>query len=526
MEVEQRFGTISLNFNLRNPRSTKPTIIYAIVRIGQKQYKISTGVKIFASKWNFRFQTVSLCTVNNTDYKNLCEVLNIINIYKQSMIGLKAYICNNKICVNNHEDILHIFTNIINHKRGYTMNTGNRKRINTNNSIISWLYRYVNENKQGNTLIKERQNIGLLKHFFDENPQWKDDFANIGFDLVNAAFRYIENATMPNGKQYAISTIREAQKKIKAALKVASNRENRKFDWRKSEIDEVQLTKNNIPKSERGMKKAPLTSEEVAKLRNYKCEGAQEIARDLFLIQCYSGQRRSDLVKLLNSSNIDWNAHLITVKQMKGKSPAYVPMKDTVLINLIRKYEGKVKRLPIKYNETLRRVAKNIGLTRIVEYTEQRGLKTEEKKGPIYELIHNHIARHTFITRMAEEGATKDEVKAITGHTCDATVENIYTHIDRVKAAQKGAEYQKIMYVEETAEMASAPHIGDTDLMSDRTMDMIVNLRLQCHQLNSELTSLQEENAELASICRRHEYDEKVEELQWLLPTEDIIYTV
>lgn len=520
METKQHFWNISLNFNLRNPRSSKPTIIYAIIRIGGKQYKINTGVKIIASQWNFHLQTVNSSMVNDIDWHNNQVVLNILNIYRLGMIHLQSYICKKCIILNNNNNILHLFTNIIKYKKDNMMKLDDIKKRDGNNSITMWLSRYIEENKQGNTLIKERQNIGLLKRFFLDNPQWNDDFGQISFEMINASFRYMEEITMPNGKKYSISTLREAQKKIKAALKVATNRENRKFDWTTSEIEEVQLSKNIIPTAERGTKNAPLTSEEVALLREYKCCGAQETARDLFLIQCYSGQRKSDLIKLLDSNNIDWDKHIITVKQTKTKQIAYVPMKDSLLIHLIQKYEGQIQKLPAKYNENLRRIAKNIGLTRIIEFTEQRGNYIEEKKGPIYELIHSHLGRHTFISRMAEAGAKMEEVKAITGHTCDATVENIYTHINRLEAAQKGAEYQKTMYATKTDETASI-----TPTIDNPMLNMIMDLKIECRDLKQKKEIL---DAELTSIRKRQEYEEGVEEIEWLPPTKEdfIVYTV
>lgn len=166
METKQHFWNISLNFNLRNPRSSKPTIIYAIIRIGGKQYKINTGVKIIASQWNFHLQTVNSSMVNDIDWHNNQVVLNILNIYRLGMIHLQSYICKKCIILNNNNNILHLFTNIIKYKKDNMMKLDDIKKRDGNNSITMWLSRYIEENKQGNTLIKERQNIGLLKRFF------------------------------------------------------------------------------------------------------------------------------------------------------------------------------------------------------------------------------------------------------------------------------------------------------------------------------------------------------------------------
>lgn len=516
MEVlQQHFFDLSLNYNLRNPKSKRPTIIYAVFRIVGKQYKINIGAKVYPNQWDNRLQMPIIHNISNLDVDNNRIVLTQINQTRLAFDNARSYICNNPHELEHPKRCLEIIKQNF-YLKPYTM----KKR----DSITQWLVEYIEKNKRGNTLTKELQNVNFLRRFFKEHSQYQDDFTQISFELINDAFRYMEQMKQPNGKQYAISTIREAQKKLKAALKVAAGREYRKFNWQATEIDEVQITKNLIPKPERGAKNAPLTADEVAKLRAYECSGSSKVARDLFLIQCYTGQRKSDLMQLLDSKNIDWNKGIITVnKQTKGKCAAYIPIKDILLVNLIKNYEGQLQRLPVKYNDNLRKVAKNAGLTRIVEYTEQRGKIVEEHKGHIYELIHNHLGRHTFISRMAEAGARKEEIKSITGHTCDSTVDDIYTHIDQMKAAQKGAEHQNGLYDTMKVDEASCPKNEpvSNNGVSDDMVDRVVDLKIQCRDL-------QRKNLELSSILNRQEYEEAMEAIEMLPPTEEdfMIHTV
>ena len=510
MEVvaEQHFFDLSLNYNLRNPQSKRPTIVYAVIRIAGKQYKINIGAKVFPAQWDSRLQVPIIHNISNLDAGNNNIVLAKINQIEIAFNKTRSYICNNPYELECPKRCLEII------KENFNLKFYSMKKI---DSITQWLMKYIEENKHGNTLVKELQNVNFLRRFFKEHSQYQDDFAQISFEMINDAFRYMEQMSMPNGKQYSISTIREAQKKLKAALKVAASREYRKFDWQTTDIGEVQITKNLIPKPERGAKNAPLTVDEVESLRAYECSGSSEVARDLFLIQCYTGQRKSDLMQLLDSRNIDWNKRLITVnRQIKGKNKAFIPIKDTLLINLIKKYEGQLQQLPVKYNDSLRRVAKNVGLTRIVEYTEQRGKIVEEHRGHIYELIHNHLGRHTFISRMAEAGASREEIKSITGHTCDSTVDDIYTHIDQMKAAQKGAEHQNGLYGAMEVDEASCPKsepVSNNGISVDM-VDRVVDLKIQCRDL-------QRKNLELSSILYQQEYEEMLEELSMCPPTEE-----
>ena len=59
---EQVFLEFTLNFNIRQTRLNKPTIIYALFSFRGKQYKVNIGVKVYPSQWNKRKQ---IATISN-----------------------------------------------------------------------------------------------------------------------------------------------------------------------------------------------------------------------------------------------------------------------------------------------------------------------------------------------------------------------------------------------------------------------------------------------------------------------------
>lgn len=55
--AEQVFiNNVRVSFNLREPKADKPTNIYLVCRINNKQVKLSTGVKIYPEQWNIKKQ--------------------------------------------------------------------------------------------------------------------------------------------------------------------------------------------------------------------------------------------------------------------------------------------------------------------------------------------------------------------------------------------------------------------------------------------------------------------------------------
>ena len=73
MERQIFINEMQARFNLRKPRSEKPTNLYLVCRINNKQVKLSTGVKIYPDHWNEKRQEAyisvrlsELDNINNT----------------------------------------------------------------------------------------------------------------------------------------------------------------------------------------------------------------------------------------------------------------------------------------------------------------------------------------------------------------------------------------------------------------------------------------------------------------------------
>ena len=84
MERQIFINEMQARFNLRKPRSEKPTNLYLVCRINNKQVKLSTGVKIYPDHWNEKRQEAYISVrlseidnINNTieiDYTNLLRI--------------------------------------------------------------------------------------------------------------------------------------------------------------------------------------------------------------------------------------------------------------------------------------------------------------------------------------------------------------------------------------------------------------------------------------------------------------------
>ncbi len=62
---------VKASFNLRQPKSKGSTNIYLIVRINQKQAKLSTVVKVYPDQWNIKKQEAYIsCRLTESDNIN------------------------------------------------------------------------------------------------------------------------------------------------------------------------------------------------------------------------------------------------------------------------------------------------------------------------------------------------------------------------------------------------------------------------------------------------------------------------
>ena len=61
-------------------------------------------------------------------------------------------------------------------------------------------------------------------------------------------------------------------------------------------------------------------------------------------------------------------------------------------------------------NSIIKKICKDAGFDSGVTYKEQRGTEKLTLTKKLYELIHTHIARHTFITIMCNMGIPKETV--------------------------------------------------------------------------------------------------------------------
>ena len=184
-----------------------------------------------------------------------------------------------------------------------------------------------------------------------------------------------------------------------------------------------------------------LTWEELNKLREFEIPAAKQAldrVRDVFLFQCFTGLRYSDVFNLRRSDIKCDHIEVTTVKTS-----------DSLIIELnkhskaiLDKYKDVAfeddKVLPVitnqKMNDYLKELAELAGIDESVRQTYYRGNERIDEVTPKYALLGTHAGRRTFICNALALGIPPQVVMKWTGHSDYKAMKPYIDIADDIKA--------------------------------------------------------------------------------------------
>ena len=429
MERQIFINEMQARFNLRKPRSEKPTNLYLVCRINNKQVKLSTGVKIYPDHWNEKRQEAYISVrLSDIDNINNTIVNKKITKLKEYFIEFKHYLCMHPDEIGESMKLLkqHIYKDRM------------KKEL---QKPATFIMKQIIEAKTCAESSKKqyRSNIDKFERFLKEN-EIPNTWESMNLDTINRYQKQIikENPLHPH------NTLRNIIKgTIFNLLGIADKRLDIPFKWSDSNLNSFEFVKDKSNKELADNKKVSLTEEQLNKFYKHIITGTErqikkytEI-RDLFILQCLVGQRIGDMQKFFNGDNeMDEEAGTISIIQQKTKARAIIPLLPLAK-EIISKYENKellyYKERKSIVNEALKEVAEQAGLDEPITY-EENGIKQTQ---PLYKLLHTHTARHTFITILCIKGIPKETVIIATGHEDTKMIDKVYSHLNSKDKAKK-----------------------------------------------------------------------------------------
>ena len=415
MELNQ---LISVNFNLRKPKSSTPTPLYMVVYyVDDKgksvQAKIPTKRKVLPALWDSRKQQPIMINkgIDLTD-KQLSE-----------QADLYQYIAQVRILALSQN-----FSTFDELKQNINLTTDNDMTV-TPQFIQS------KKTPKATKMIEEVLTMWEQQGSKSKNTinTYRVDYKKWCEWLVNTnqtdSAKALSQVAFNSFKDWMIAQNESAQNvnikcsTIARIIKELVNGKGAKYGIKEVTFKKLTTINKKV--------KCELLTEEIEALKQVATETEKEtFSRNVFLLQLSTGQRISDVYTILKgeytTQSDDNGNEFIIIQNKKGTRGAkvkksYIPVNEEVK-TLLQVLEGSAlipatdNALKNLINRNIKVLAERAKLTRITENGKQ--LHTE---------ISTHYARHTAATQMARRGLTSEQIALQLGNSSEM-VERVYKH--------------------------------------------------------------------------------------------------
>lgn len=376
---------MKVSFILRNPKAKK-SAIYLTVRWNRRQVKWSTGLSIDPDDWNQNTRQPK------GRVPNRLAIVQTLNQFEQLVYDVKlAY---------EKDNGLGSVMPLDEFKERFGVAIGRREDpTEKDRSFILWAKEYC---------IGKRAELMQAVQTVETYLDGKD----LEFDQVKAKFVDGLIAFMKR-QGLKISTINHKLGSINYLMSVAAEYELHSNPYK---IKRRKLSSN--------LKKPviALTVEELTRLASLDVTGNLEMARDLFLISFYSGQRHSDASRICPEMIKDGELHLT---QKKTAAEVEIPLRlldgidlPYTFTELLEKYNYKAPDL--YYQTYLKLLTELAQMARINEpvknVVDENGKRKHVGTVEKWTLVTSHTSRKSFCTYLFQRGMELESIAAFSGH--------------------------------------------------------------------------------------------------------------
>lgn len=384
----------AIKFNLRSPKGDRLTTIFLVHRMPNQLLKVSTGLKVHPSYWNFKTQKVKK---SHPDSKTLNEILNSLKL------KVRKRILQDKLVgrVTTAQEIKHdVF--------------GKVKTDNRSTSLLKYMAEFIEVKKETwsrSTYLNYLNTLKVFKVFFIETGI-SDEFDSVNLEFYNRYLGFLYSEP----RSYSINNAGKHIQNIKAVMNAAVS---------EGRTQNMNFKHQSFKKPIQVTVQIYLTLDELELIRKTKnLSNKLENARDCLIALCYSGLRFGDLYKI-NASAIrclsqgNKNIKVIEVLVQKTGSSVVIPL-HPYIEEILNKYDGRLPKFSnTKLNVYIKEVARLAGIDSVVSITTSRAGKPIEIVKPKHELICTHIGRRSMITNMYLSNIDTQSIRMISGHSTE-----------------------------------------------------------------------------------------------------------
>lgn len=434
---------IRIKFNLKEPQCEE-SLLLLLCRWDNQQIRLSTRQRVIVETWDTKKQ---LCITSKEKYPARINRLNkkvnaflerltlkLIEFYDENYSGSMPY-TQAKVSIKKLIDDLveedkkkeeQLKVTPIHFFEAYI----ERKRIDPHTG------RYISER----TKIHQRTVIHRLQSFLQDNdlPDEFSVFTSKKFDSLYTEWCY-------SVKKYKQNTVYATYGVLKPLLNAAKEEGYDVDDYYKHlkgkcvDTDAIYLTEDEIERIYR------LDIPKLIEEGEVDSKSTMEITRDLFIIACWTGLRRSDINRL-EKATFNLTDRIITITAEKTKRQVVIPM-HPLIVALYEKYQGKFPKLcdKAKANNHLRECARHAGINDEVRIVENRAGKVDTLIYKKYQLVGMHTGRRSFATNMYKRKFPTIAIMRLTGHTTESNFLKYIKVTPEENAAMMAEEFFKAL---------------------------------------------------------------------------------
>lgn len=394
------------HYNLRQPKAEKPTMVFFVVRICGEQVKISTGMRVYPKHWMENRAKVGgsiPCMENNNN-----ELLNRrLSVIDARFSEYKNLVNEGDVAISKESLREYIIT-------GSVMR--NKKKEAKNLDVASVLQEYIYKD----TSIKESTKSNYLRFVKGFGEYLSGcairDYADITQEVMKGYQQWcMENTKGKNGERASGQSINQ---KVECTYKCIKRYLVDDGLMSGSQYADIQIE----PLKEVSIDdEIALMDDELTLLYGCKCEDLRdEQIRDLFLLECTTGQRFSDVDKVDDLVEHKDGRTYFNLVQNKGGAKIEVDVYFKMAQEILEKYDYKLPTFNKKvFNKRIKEIAKLAGITGKVEQRFQEagkaGISTVVRER--HECISSHTGRRTFITMLSLRGEDYTTIARYSGHS-------------------------------------------------------------------------------------------------------------
>ncbi len=429
---------VNPQFKLLKPSADKPTAIRLFLYFDKKRFVYGTGEKINPKLWD---------NVNQRPTQD-----------KAAIRKAKAQNPSIAIYLNNLRTTLDNFANEV--KRSFTLweSQGivpSKDRLKTHLdeifkdgarksgplSLNQYIDTFIKQLESGERTTEngKRYAHGTIKNYngfktqltnYQTEKRVKLDFEHITTDFYDSFVKFF------NDKSYSQNTIGRHIKNLKTIMRASLDEglhKNREFERRKFKTIRVDTPSIYLTKDE-------LNRIAALDLSNSK---SMELARDVFLVGCYTAQRYSDYSRIRpeHIKTTGEGTKVINLVQKKTGERVIIPLSPE-LEAILKKYNYS---LPKTYEQKVNSSLKDIGALAKINTPELvetiKGGKKVIKSIPKCQLIKTHTARRTGATHLFLNKFSPIDIMKITGHSSTKNLLK-YIRVTKEETADRLAKHE------------------------------------------------------------------------------------